>query len=136
MAVENLEDGRYFGIALLALVGLTPGEFERRTDIRFTHAVDDLGDGDFAVFKTGAGVVVGVRYRDDPPVPIEVYVDLQTAHPHGWNALAEQVLQEVGLNGPEVQRIDNDRLLSLQDYGQIESVRDADLRPGGVFGIN
>ena len=80
--------------------------------------------------------MVGVRYRDDPHVPIEVYVDLQAAHPHGWNALPEQVLQEVGLNGPEVQRIDNDRLLSLEDYGQIESVRYADLRPGDLFRFN
>jgi hypothetical protein len=115
VSVENLDpERRYFGpIALLALIGLTPDEVERRTCVLFTHAVDDLGDGDFAAFATPSGVTVGMRYRDeDPPTPIEMFVDLATPHPQGWNALAESVLGVLGLAGPESAVIDNDTLLA------------------------
>ena len=120
MTVVNLDpDGRYFGpIALLALISMTPRQVERSTAVRFIHALDDLGDGDFAAIKTSSGLVVGMRYREeDPPTPIEMFVDLQAPHPEGWNALAERVLEEIGLTGPKSEIIDNDTLLAPDETG-------------------
>jgi hypothetical protein len=111
MSVEKLDpDGRYFGRTVsLAVISLTPEEVGRRTNVRFTHAVEDLGDCEFAFFKTTSDVVTGMRwYTAETALPIDMYVDFLAPHPQGWNALARALLQEIGLTGPEAAVMDND----------------------------
>jgi hypothetical protein len=139
MSVENLDpDGRYFGRTVsLAVISLTPEEIGRRTNVRFTHAVEDLGDCEFAFFKTTSDVVTGMRwYTAEPALPIDMYVDFLAPHPQGWNALARALLQEIGLTGPEAEVMDNDGPLTLEDYGPAMPARYGDLRPGDLFRFN
>ena len=101
------------------------------------HAVEDLGDCEFAFFKTTSDVVTGMRwYTAEPALPIDMYVDFLAPHPQGWNALARALLQEIGLTGPEAEVMDNDGPLTLEDYGPAMPARYGDLRPGDLFRFN